>query len=400
MAIASHMPAIPNGKTYVLAIGKAAAAMAQAFEARWPLAAPLQGLAITRYGHGCECQRIRVIEASHPVPDMVGQLAAQQALNEVMALKNEDLFVCLISGGGSSLLSLPAPTVSLADKQTVNRLLLRSGLAIDQMNCVRKHLSAVKGGKLALAAQPAQTHTIAISDVPGNALSVIASGPTVPDETTRQQALDICLNLPGTPDDVIDWLGTKESETPKGNDFTGNHHAVVAITPEDCFTALIDNLANEELATIYLGADIEGEAKEIAKAHAKQALELAQALSKPTLILSGGETSVTMNSASNKSRGGRNTEYLLSLFIELKGHPQIFALAADTDGIDGSEDNAGAFFGPQDWQRAKAQQLSPDAALDAHDSYGFFQKLTTLLVTGPTRTNINDFRAILIQPAS
>ena len=397
-ALEGSMPSPPKGRTYVLAIGKAAASMAQAFEARWPSDTALNGIALTRYGHAVVCQRIEVVEASHPVPDNVGQETAERVVRDIQNLTDKDLLVCLISGGGSALLSLPVDAVPFTDKQSVNRQLLAGGVPIDQMNCVRKHISAVKGGRLAALARPAKVHTIAISDVPGNDISVIASGPTVPDQSTRQEALAILETLPNPPASILAWLQQPQAETPKPSaefrdDFWG-----VTITPESAFANLIQSQQEDGLDIHFLGADIEGEARMLAQEHADLATAMAKTIHRPTLILSGGETTVTINPGTTPGRGGRNCEYLLALFCALQGHRQIYALAADTDGIDGSEDNAGALFTPNDWHRAADLNFDPAEALANHDSYSLFQKLDRLLTTGPTRTNINDFRAIYIMP--
>ena len=397
-ALKGCMPLPPVGRTYLLAIGKAAASMAKEFEAQWPAEAALSGIALTRYGHAATCDRIEVVEASHPVPDTVGKDTAQRIVQELTTLTDQDLLVCLISGGGSALLSLPVDAVPFADKQAVNDQLLRAGLPIDQMNCVRKHISAVKGGRLAALARPARVHTIAISDVPSNDLSVIASGPTVPDWTTRQQALNIVQSLPSSPSSVFNWLQQPAAETPKPNAEFDKDFSAVSITPDNAFANLIEIQQRAGFDVHYLGADVEGEANVVAREHAALAQSLAQTITTPTLILSGGETTVTLKQSTPTGRGGRNCEYLLALFIALQGHPQIHALAADTDGIDGSEDNAGAFFTPGDWAQAHALALDPEKALTNHDSYSVFQALDRLLMTGPTLTNINDFRALYITP--
>lgn len=397
-ALEGSMPSPPKGRTYVLAIGKAAASMAQAFEARWPSHIALEGIALTRYNHAVACQRIEVVEASHPVPDNVGQETARRVVRDIQNLTDQDLLVCLISGGGSALLSLPVHAVPFAEKQSINSQLLASGVPIDQMNCVRKHISAVKGGRLAALARPAKVHTIAISDVPGNDISVIASGPTVPDQSTRHEALAIVQTLPNPPASILKWLKQPQAETPKaGAEFDADLCAV-SITPEGAFANLIQSQQEAGLDIHYLGADIQGEASTVAREHANLATVMAKTIHRPTLLLSGGETTVTIDPETTPGRGGRNCEYLLALFCGLQGHPQIHALAADTDGIDGSEDNAGALFTPNDWHAAAALDIDPAEALTNHDSYSLFQKLDRLLTTGPTRTNINDFRALYITP--
>ena len=399
-ALEGSMPSSPKGRTYVLAIGKAAASMAQAFEARWPSDMALEGIALTRYGHAVACQRIEIVEASHPVPDNVGQETARRVVKDIKNLTDQDLLVCLISGGGSALLSLPVDAVPFADKQNLNSQLLAGGVPIDQMNCVRKHISAVKGGRLAALARPAKVHTIAISDVPGNDISVIASGPTVPDQSTRHEAMAIVQTLPSPPASILEWLKQPQSETPKAGAEFDNDFCAVSITPESAFANLIHLQQEAGLDIHYLGADIEGEARTVAREHADLAMAMAKTIHRPTLLLSGGETTVTIEPGTTSGRGGRNCEYLLALFCALQGHSQIHALAADTDGIDGSEDNAGALFNPNDWHRAVELNIDPAEALANHDSYSLFQRLGRLLITGPTRTNINDFRALYITPAA
>lgn len=393
--VAQHLPSPPAGRTLLIAAGKAAASMAYAAEQAWPDDALLSGIALTRYGHGKTCERIEVIEASHPVPDNRGHEAAQRLLTQVEELGADDLLLFLVSGGGSSLLALPAPGISLEEKKAVNQALLMSGAPIGEMNCVRKHLSSIKGGRLAKAAQPAQVVTLAISDVPGDDPSTIASGPTVPDPTTLDDMHGIAakyqLILPNS--DIKNVL-KKATETPKSSDsaFASTSFACVA-TPS---TSLDHVLAYAKTAlagaVLSLGADVEGEASLVAKEHAKLALEADE----PTLILSGGETTVTVATGSSPGKGGRNCEYLLALAIALDGAAGIYALAADTDGIDGSEDNAGAIIAPDTLQRAKALGLDAEAMLARHDAYSFFEALGDLIITGPTLTNVNDFRAIWI----
>lgn len=390
-----HLPSPPRGQTLVIGAGKAAAAMAAAVEQHWP--GPLSGMVITRYGHGVPCRAIRVVEAAHPVPDTAGTQASQDMRDLLSGLTADDLVLCLLSGGGSALLAAPAPGLTLADKQAVTHALLKSGATIMEMNCVRKHLSAVKGGRLAQMAAPARVVTLMISDVPGDDPSTIASGPTLPDPSTRQQALAILERYQITaPPAVRTWLADPASETPKRPDaLPPGHHRIIA-TPAAALEAAAMRAQELGLTPIILGSDIEGEAGIVAQQHAAKVREILRGgtIPRPCVLLSGGETSVTMR---GQGRGGRNAEFLLALAVELSGEPGIHALAADTDGIDGSEDNAGAWIGPDILQRAEQAGISATALLADNDAYGFFQALGCLLMTGPTRTNVNDFRAILIE---
>jgi glycerate 2-kinase len=392
-----QLPAQPKGRTLVIAAGKAAASMARAVEDHWD--GPVSGIAVTRYGHGVDCKRIEVIEAAHPVPDDRGEIAAQRLIEEVHALGPDDLALCLISGGGSALLGLPASGLTLNQKKAINRALLASGAPIGEMNTVRKHLSSIKGGRLAQTAYPARVHTIGISDVPGDNPSVIASGPTVPDVTTQAQALEILdrYNI-DIPDAVRRHLSNPANETPKPDDpvfSTSSFH--MAARPADMVEAVARAGAERGYRVVSLGADIEGEARQVGLAQARLALETAAArrpADPPTLIISGGETTVTV--AHRDGRGGRNCEYLLALTIALGGHPDICALACDTDGIDGSEDNAGALADPETLSRIRAAGLDPEAELARNNSWTAFRAVGDLVVTGPTRTNVNDLRLILI----
>lgn len=393
------LPPPPKGRTVVIAAGKAAAAMARAAEKAWP--GPLEGIAVTRYGHGVPCERIEVIEAAHPVPDDRGEVAARRLLETVDSLGADDLVLCLISGGGSALLGLPAPGITLDEKKAVNRALLASGAPIGEMNAVRKHLSAIKGGRLAQAAFPARVFTIGISDVPGDDPSVIASGPTVPDATTRRDALAILDRYRITvPDHVRAHLESAASETPKpGDPIFANAQFVMAARPADMVAAVELAARRRGFDVLSLGADIEGEARDLGAAHARLALEKASAMvpgDAPLMILSGGETTVTVGGEGG--RGGRNCEYLLALAVGLAGHPRISAIACDTDGIDGSEDNAGAIADPATLARARAAGRDPEADLARHDSWGTFAAAGDLVLTGPTRTNVNDFRLVLVAP--
>jgi hydroxypyruvate reductase len=386
----------PKGKTIVIGAGKAAAAMAKAVEDNWRH--PLSGLVVTRYGHGADCSKIEVIEAAHPVPDAAGREAAGRILDAVHGLGADDLVIALISGGGSALLALPAEGVTLEDKQAVNRALLRSGAPIDAMNTVRKHLSAIKGGRLAVAAHPARLAAFAISDVPGDDPAVIASGPTVADPTTFQDALDVLARYRIEPPPSVRrhlQAGAKGTiaETPKpGDRRLARVTTEIVATPARSLEAATAIAWDHGYEIRNLGDRIEGEAREVAAHHAGLALEAARA-GKRLALISGGETTVTVR---GKGRGGRNCEYLLALAVALNGASTVAAVAGDTDGIDGSEDNAGAFVLPDTLARARRAGLDARALLDGNDSYRLFAALGDLIVTGPTRTNVNDFRAILI----
>ncbi|SPK74183.1 putative hydroxypyruvate reductase [Cupriavidus taiwanensis] len=391
-----HLPSPPKGRTVVIGAGKAAAAMAQAVEANWQ--GELSGLVVTRYGHGADCKRIEVVEAAHPVPDEAGARAAQRMVELVHGLSADDLVLCLISGGGSALLAAPAPGLTLADKQAVNKALLRSGASIGEMNCVRKHLSALKGGRLALHCAPARVETLLISDIPGDDPTLIASGPTLPDATTCADALAVIAKYGiEVPANVRAHLESGAGETPKPGDarFHG-HRSVTLATAQQALEAAAARARELGFEAHILSDCIEGEAREVAEVHAaiaRQVAQRGQPFSKPCVILSGGETTVTVR---GKGRGGRNAEFLLALAVALDGLPGVHAIAGDTDGIDGSEDNAGALLSPDTLTRAGARGLNARAHLENNDGYGFFAGLDDLIVTGPTRTNVNDFRAILI----
>ena len=399
VCVPPHLPEPPKGRTIVIAAGKAAASMARAIEDNWQ--GDLEGIAVTRYGHGTECHKIEVIEASHPVPDDRGEVAARKLMQTVTGLGPDDLVLCLISGGGSALLGLPAEGLTLDQKKAINKALLASGAPIGEMNTVRKHLSAIKGGRLAQAAHPARVVTLGISDVPGDDPSVIASGPTVADNTTLADALKVIAKYSiGIPDEVRAHLEKPESETPKPGDtvFDGNRYVLIA-RPADMVAAVAEAGRRMGYEVVSLGADIEGEAREVGEAQAEMALKIAEEMkpdAKPVLIVSGGETTVTVDKPGG--RGGRDCEYLLALAVALDGHPGICALACDTDGIDGSEDNAGAIIDPATLYRAEARGLKPKDYLAAHDSYSLFSATGDLVVTGPTLTNVNDLRLILITP--
>ncbi len=388
----AHLPRPPEGRTAVLGFGKAAAEMARVFEAHWT--GPFDGFAVTRYGHGAPCRAVEIVEAGHPVPDEAAVAASDRALALASDLGPDDLLVCLASGGGSALLAKPAPGIRLAEKQALTRSLLACGAAIDEINCVRKHLSAIKGGRLAAAAAPARVATLAISDVPGDDPATVASGPTVAaDPTTGADARAIltCYGIEAGPS-ISTVLSGPAGETPKA---LSNARFQIVARARDALAAAARAAEREGFAATILGDDLAGEAAGLGAAHARLALEIAGSASRPVALLSGGETTVALPRP-GFGRGGRNTEYLLALAAGLDGAPGIWAIACDTDGIDGTEDNAGAILGPDSLARAAAAGLDARAALAAHDSYGFFESLGDLVVTGPTRTNVNDFRAILI----
>jgi len=397
--VAPHLPSPPKGRTIVVGAGKAAAKMARAVEDHWP--GPLMGLVVTRYGHGVPCDRIEVVEAAHPVPDAAGQRAAARILEMVQGLSADDLVLCLISGGGSALLALPAPGLSLDDKRAVNRALLKCGANIGEMNCVRKHLSAIKGGRLAAAAAPARLVSLLISDVPGDDPAVIASGPTVPDPTSFADALAVLRKYGiDEPPAVIARFEAAKDETPKPGDsrLTRVETKIIA-RPQDALEAAAAVARRAGITPVILGDSIEGEAREVALVHAgiaRQVRRRGQPARAPAVLISGGETTVTVR---GQGRGGRNAEFLLALAVALNGEPGIHAVAGDTDGIDGTEDNAGALLDPTSIARAAARGIDARRALANNDGYGFFATLGDLIVTGPTRTNVNDFRAILIEAA-
>jgi hydroxypyruvate reductase len=401
---AAFLPPPPKGRTLVLGAGKAGGAMAAAVDALWPAAAPLSGLVVTRYDHvppayRARPGRIEVVEAAHPVPDEAGRRAAQRIVELTRGLGADDLVLCLVSGGGSALLSLPAPGLTLEDKQAINKALLKSGAAIDEMNCVRKHLSAIKGGRLAALCSPAPVVTLLISDVPGDAPEVIGSGPTVADPSTCADALAILrryqIELPAA---ARAGLDSGAFETPKPGDprFAGHRVHMIA-TPQQSLEAAAALARRHGITPHILSDEIEGESREVGKVHAALARAVArreQPFARPCVILSGGETTVTVRSKGG--RGGRATEFLLGCAIALQGEAGVHVLAADTDGIDGVEDNAGAIVTPSTLQRASALGLKPTDYLDRNDAYNFFKPLGDLVVPGPTFTNVNDFRALLI----
>jgi hydroxypyruvate reductase len=401
-----------GGRTIVIGAGKAGGSMAQAVEALWPADAPLSGLVVTRYHHipprpqGLPV-RIEVVEAAHPVPDAAGLAAAERILAMVQGLSANDLVLCLISGGGSALLTLPADGLTLADKQRINQALLSSGANIAEMNCVRKHLSRIKGGRLAAACAPARVVTLTISDVPGDDPSIIASGPTVPDASTCLDALAILQRYAiEVPPALHAALESGAMETPKPGDaiFTGHEVHMIA-TPQQSLQAAADAARAAGIKAYILSDEIEGESREVGKVHAALARAVAhkdQPFEKPCVILSGGETTVTMRpqlagaDKSQHGRGGRAGEFCMGLALALQGQSGVYALAADTDGIDGIEDNAGAYVAPDTLARARARGMKIDQYLDRNDAYGYFEPLGDLVITGPTHTNVNDFRAILV----
>ena len=403
-AIAAHLPPPVAGRTIVVGAGKASAAMARAFESAWP--GPLEGIVVTRHGHAVACGRIEIIEASHPVPDPAGAAGARRILDLAQGLGPRDQLVCLMSGGGSALLALPAPGLTLADKQAVTRALLRCGATIGEINAVRKHLSAIKGGRLAAAAAPARVVTLAISDVPGDDPAIIGSGPTVADPTRFADARAVLAKYGiDEPAAVLAHLAAAADETPKPGDpiFARTSFALVA-SPLQALAAAADAASARGIAPVVLSDRIEGEARDVAAVHAAIALQISagrfrvgdRVVSPPAVLLSGGETTVSVR---GNGRGGRNSEFLLALAAHLDGAPGIAALACDTDGIDGTEDNAGAIVYPDTIARAASRGILIKEALLQNDGYGFFAALGDLVVTGPTLTNVNDFRAILVLPS-
>ena len=391
-----HLPRPPRGRTIVVGAGKASAAMALAFERNW--SGELSGLVVTRYGHGAPCKRIEIIEAAHPVPDERGEAAARRILDLVKGLTQDDLVLALISGGGSALLSAPAEGLSLADKQAVNRALLVSGASIDEMNCVRKHLSRIKGGRLAAAAYPARVFTLLISDVPGDDPAIVASGPTVADPTTFADARSILAKYGISPPPVVTaHLAEARDETPKPGDARLARAEIhVIATPQGSLTAAAEAARSAGVAPLILGDAVEGESREVARVFAgmaRQVRKYGQPIPPPCVLLSGGETTVTLR---GKGRGGRNVEFLLALVLALHGQPQTWAIAGDTDGVDGAEEIAGAIVTPDTLDRAARAQLRAADSLADNDAHAFFEALGDQVITGPTLTNVNDFRALLI----
>lgn len=399
-----HLPPPPRGRTLVVGAGKAAASMARVVEDNWD--GPISGLVVTRYGHGVDCERIEVVEAAHPVPDESGLDAARRIMSSVRELGPDDLVLCLISGGGSALLTMPGIgsgpngeiALDLEDKQSINRELLRCGAPIDEMNTVRKHLSGIKGGRLAMAAHPASVVTLAISDVPGDDPAVIASGPTVADATTVDDAIAVLEKYSiDIPERVRAFFSTDQAETAKsGDERLANCELHLISRPQASLEAAAALCRDHGVEPVILGDAIEGEARLVAGDQAAQAMAVRQQSSgRPVALISGGETTVTVQGS---GRGGRNAEFLLGLAIALDGAPGIHAIACDTDGIDGSEDNAGAYLGPGSLAAVRSRGLDPRALLDNNDGYGFFEAISGLIKTGPTLTNVNDFRAILVLP--
>jgi glycerate 2-kinase len=397
LCVPPHLPAPPRGRFIVIGAGKASAAMARAVEESWT--GPLSGLVVTRYGYAVPCERIDIVEAAHPVPDAAGMHAAQRMLEKVGGLTEDDLVLCLISGGGSALLPLPAAGLTLDLKQAVSRALLASGATISEMNCVRRHLSGIKGGRLGAACHPARVLTLLISDVPCDRPIDIASGPTVADPTTCDDALAIvrryAIELPAPVRETLE-SGRGESVKP-GDPRLARSTVRMIATPQMALEAAARVARAAGIEAYILGDAIEGEARDVGKVFAGMALQTAERgepFAAPCVLLSGGETTVTVRGS---GRGGRNVEYLLSLAIALEGHRRIHALAGDTDGVDGQEEIAGGHIGPDSLARAWALGLRPKDMLDNNDGHGFFSALGDSVITGPTLTNVNDFRAILIE---
>jgi glycerate 2-kinase len=396
LVVPPHLPAPPKGRTLVLGAGKASARMALALERLWR--GPLQGLVVTRYGHGEACRQVEIIEAGHPLPDDAGAIAARRMLEMAQGLTSDDLVIFLMSGGGSALLSLPAGGVDSAEKRRINAALLKSGAAISEINCVRKQLSAVKGGRLALACHPAQVLTLVISDVPGDDPAVVASGPSIASPGSAADALAVLAKYGIAVSPELDaWLRDPANAAPSVDDprLRDNRVAVIA-TARQALDAAAAAARAHGYTPLVLSDSMEGESRDVARMHAaiaRQVLRAGQPLPAPCVILSGGETTVTVRGG---GRGGRNAEFLLALALALDGQPRTYALACDTDGIDGTEDNAGCLLRPSSLRRAAELDVDAGARLADNDGYGFFSALDDLVVTGPTRTNVNDFRAILL----
>jgi len=392
-AVEDNLPPPPRGRTVVIGAGKASIQMAMAVEAAWK--GPVEGFVVAPNGYSSSLKRIETCFGGHPIPDAGSLAAAERALALAGTLGRDDLLIALISGGGSALMTKPAPGLSMAEKLSVTSALLKSGANIAELNCVRKHLSAVKGGRLAAAANGARIHALILSDVPGDDPAIVASGPTVPDPTTKADALQIVeryhIALPAS---VGQWLKSADDPKPVA---AANNDIRVIVSPEVSFQAAMAKAKEYGLEVLYLGDRIEGEAREVAKVHAALALHVKQhnaPVRKPCLVLSGGETGVTVR---GEGRGGRNVEFMLALAIALAGEKGIYALAGDTDGIDGLEKVAGAIIGPDTLDRARKRGLDAMAYLERNDAHSFFEKLGDQVITGPTQTNVNDFRAILIE---
>ncbi|MCO4318748.1 glycerate kinase [Phyllobacterium sp. 21LDTY02-6] len=400
--IEAHLPEKPRGRTIVVGAGKGSAQMAQAFERAWRKRhgdAPIEGVVVTRYGFGAPCDEIEIIEASHPVPDAAGLVASKRLLDAVSGLSADDLVVALISGGGSALLPSPPEGMTIEDEIAVNKALLASGAPISAMNAIRKHLSTIKGGRLAAAAHPARVHSLIVSDIPGDNPAFVASGPTIADATSREDALRFVeryrLDLPAA---AMKHLRSEAAAAPQPNDAVFKGHAVEVIASAGVsLQAAADAARMAGVEAFILSDAIEGEAREVAHVHSALAKHVAlrnQPFAKPVVILSGGETTVTVR---HKGKGGRNTEFLLSLAIDIEGTEGISAFAADTDGIDGSEDNAGAFADGTTVERLHEKGLDAAAFLNGNDAWTAFSALGDLFVPGPTGTNVNDLRAILVR---
>lgn len=400
LCLGAHLPPPPKGRTLVIGAGKASAAMARAFEDLWCARdnSPIEGLVVTRYGYQVPCQHIEIVQAAHPVPDAAGLLAAQRIRDYVNGLSADDLVVALISGGGSSLLVAPAEGLTLQDKQAINAALLASGATISEMNCVRRHLSGIKGGRLAAACYPAQLLTLLISDVPGDSPMDIASGPTVGDATTCADALAFCQRYQiALPPAARALLDSGAGETIKPDDARLQNNSVRMVTAPQMALEAAAQVAQAAGITPYiLGDSLEGESRDVAKVLGGIARQVAlhgQPFQRPCVLLSGGETTVTLR---GKGRGGRNVEFLLALAVALAGTPGVYALAGDTDGVDGADEIAGAILTPDTLTRAWAQGMNARSFLDNNDAHTFFQTLGDAVITGPTLTNVNDFRAIVI----
>jgi hydroxypyruvate reductase len=396
LCVPPHLPSHPKGRTVIIGAGKASGAMAKALEDAWD--GPLDGVVVTRYGYRLPTERLEVVEAAHPVPDAAGREAARRIFKAVQGLTEDDLVLALISGGGSALLAAPAEGISLEDKQAVNKALLASGATISEMNTVRKHLSAIKGGRLARAAYPAKVVALMISDVPGDDASIIASGPTVPDPSTNADAITIVekygIDLPPAVRQVLETI----EETPKSGDkcFDKVENVMIA-TPQASLEAAAAIARDAGVTPVILGDSIEGESRDVGLVHAGIARQCAmrgQPMEPPCVLISGGETTITLK---GDGKGGPNTEFLLALAIALDGMENIYALAGDTDGVDGSEDNAGALIYPDTLKRAEAAGISAKAMLANNDPYTFFKGIGDLLETGPTMTNVNDLRLVYIE---